>query len=214
MKKYKKKIFGVLFVVFAILSITWSVMDTEESTQKIVKEPVKTKEKKEDKEEVQDEKVIVDVKGAVNAPGVYELTVKNNVIDAVNAAGGLRGDSDTSNINLSKKLRDEMVIIVYTVSEIQNMKERENIVCPKVNDACVTKEDEEALLESEESGLININTATKEELMTLTGVGEAKALAITEYRDKNGNFETIEDIKKVPGIGESLFEKIKDSITI
>lgn len=220
MKKYKKQIFGIIFIIFTIVSIAWSFTDTSgEKPKEIVIEKVKTKENK--VEESKQSKTIVDVKGAVNAPGVYELTEENNVIDAINAAGGLREDSDTSNINLSKKLKDEMVIIVYTAGEVQNMKENSKIVCPKVNDVCVTKEDEKAILEDEKNtledskkGIININTATKEELMTLPGVGESKANLIIEYREKNGNFITIEDIKNVTGIGDSLFEKIKDSITV
>ena len=213
MKKYKKQIFGITFIIFTVISILWSVTDTtEEKPKEIVKEKVKTKENVVEKPK--QTKVIVDVKGAVNAPGVYELTEENNVIDAVNAAGGLREDSDTNNINLSKKLKDEMVIIVYTIGEVQNMKEASKITCPPVNDVCVTKDDEKAVLEDEETGIININEATKENLMTLTGIGESKANAIIEYREKNGNFESIEDIKNVPGIGDSLFEKIKDSITV
>lgn len=212
MKKYKKQLFRFLFIIFTVISIFWSVTDTiEEKPKEIVKETVKTKENKEEKTE---NRVIVDVKGAINSPGVYELTEENNVIDAINAAGGLREDSDTSNINLSKKLKDEMVIIVYNVSEVQNMKEKDKIVCPPVNDVCVTKEDEKAKLEDEETGSININTATKEQLMTLSGVGESKANAIIEYREKNGNFENVEDIKNVSGIGDNLFEKIKDNITV
>ncbi len=216
MKKYKKKIFVIVFVLFALISIVWSVSDTETiEPKKEVSEVVKRKENKEEEKSTSN-KVIVDVKGAVNNPGVYELTSDNNVFDSINMAGGLRADSDTSNINLSKKLVSEMVIIVYTNAEIQEMKNEKKVVCPPVNNACVSEEDEGALLESddEDSGLVNINTASKEELLTLSGVGESKALAIIKYREENGAFETLEDIKKVSGIGDSLFEKIKDSITV
>lgn len=216
MKKYRKKIFVITFAIFTILSIIWSFTDTEiEEPKKEVSETIKTKENKEEKKETTN-KVIVDVKGAINSPGVYELTKDNNVFDAINKAGGLREGSDTSNINLSKKLKDEMVIIVYTSAEIAEMKNESNVVCPPVNNACTTKQDEEALLEEskEEGGLININTATKEELLTLSGVGETKAEAVIKYREENGKYENIEDIKKVSGIGDSLFEKIKDNITV
>lgn len=216
MKKYRKKIFIVIFAIFAVLSIVWSL--SEEETEEPKKEIVETIKKEENKEKKKDtsNKVIVDVKGAINNPGVYELKKDNNVFDAINMAGGLIEGSDTSNINLSKKLKDEMVIIVYTSREIAEMKNENKIVCPPVNNACITKQDEEALLEEpkEEGGLININTATKEELLTLSGVGETKAQAIIKYREEKGMFETIEDIKNVSGIGDSLFEKIKNNITV
>ena len=131
-------------------------------------------------------------------------------------AGGLRKDSDTSNINLSKKLTDEMVIIVYTKKEIQEEKNKNEIVCPPCNNACIKEEDEKAKIITDKTNntKININTATMEELQTLNGIGEAKAKAIIEYRNKNEKFKTIDEIKNVTGIGESAFEKIKDSITV
>lgn len=212
MGKYKKKIFIGLFVVFAFFSVIWSLNDDYEEPEKEVKEVVKT-EKQQGKN---NNKVFVDVKGEVNAPGVYELKDTNNVNDAINTAGGLTGNSDTSNINLSKKLSDEMVIIVYSKEDIRLMNEEKKIVCPEINNACVTPKDEKAKLEDnvDDNGLININTASKEELLNLNGVGESKAKSIIEYRDKNGLFESIEDIKNVSGIGDSLFEKIKDQITV
>lgn len=213
MRKYKSKIFLLLFLLFTIFSVVWAVNDEDDEEPKVVaKEEVQIKKKDTSK----DEKVIVDVKGAVNSPGVYELTNKNNVNDAISVAGGLTQYSDTSNINLSKKLTDEMVIIVYSKEEIRKMNESKEVVCPPVNNACIEKKDEKAILEDikEDSSIININTASKEQLLNLSGVGEAKAEAIISYREKNGKFEKIEDIKNVSGIGDSLFEKIKDQITV
>ena len=139
-------------------------------------------------------------------------------MDAINTAGGLTNKSDTSNINLSKKLKDEMVIIVYSKQEIINMKEKEKITCPPCNNACIEEKDETSKIniteEKEETGKININTANIEELQKLSGIGEAKAQAIIDYRNKNGNFKDIEEIKNVQGIGEAAFEKIKDNITV
>ncbi|MBR2840409.1 MAG: helix-hairpin-helix domain-containing protein [Bacilli bacterium] len=217
MKKYKSKIFAVVFIIFILLAVGYVFSDEKEE---VVEETVIEEKKKTDKEEKKEEKVIVDIKGQVVNPGVYELSNKNNVNDAISAAGGLTEFSDTSNINLSKKLSDEMVIIIYSKEDIRKMKEskseNEKIVCPPVNDACIIDEDESAILEeeSDDIGLININSASKEELMTLEGVGESKADAIIKYREKNGIFKTIEDIKNVSGIGEKAFEKIKDSITV
>ena len=223
-RKHKGKIFILIFILFTAFTIydTYS-METESETEiKTDPEVTEKEEKKENKEK--ETKVLVDVKGEVNTPGVYDLTNNNTVIDAINKAGGLTKNSDTSNLNLSKKLEDEMVIIVYSKSEIKEMEEPK-VQCPPCNDACIKEEDEKAKLDASEkteteeenktvTGKVNINTATASELQTLNGIGEAKAKAIIEYREKNGNFEKIEDIKNVSGIGDSVYDKIKDNITV
>lgn len=218
-RKHKGKLFIIIFVLFTLYTIydTYS-FETESEVKTKKNETVTKKDEKEEK--TKNETVLVDVKGEVNTPGVYELTSNNTVIDAINKAGGLTKISDTSNINLSKKLEDEMVIIVYSKAEIQKMEE-DKIVCPPCNNACITEEDEKAKLDEKEEntaetpmGKININTADETALQTLDGIGETKAKAIIEYRNKNGNFKTIEDIKNVSGIGDSIYEKIKDNITV
>lgn len=218
-RKHKGKLFIIIFVLFTLYTIydTYS-FETESEVKTKKNETVTKKDEKEEK--TKNETVLVDVKGEVNTPGVYELTSNNTVIDAINKAGGLTKISDTSNINLSKKLEDEMVIIVYSKAEIQKMEE-DKIVCPPCNNACITEEDEKAKLDEKEEntaetpmGKININTADETTLQTLDGIGEAKAKAIIEYRNKNGDFKTIEDIKNVSGIGDSVYEKIKDNITV
>lgn len=165
----------------------------------------------------------VDIKGSINNPGVYEVDCSKRVIDVINMAGGLTEDADTTILNLSKKVKDEMYIIVYSNSQIKEYKEKllpskeiikkveEKIICPdNSNDAC-----EKSSIFKEETkieGKININTASKEELMNLPSIGESKADKIIEYR-KTNIFNTIDDIKNVSGIGESIFNKIKDYIT-
>lgn len=187
------------------------------------------------------EKIIVDIKGEVKKPGVYYLDKGKRVIDVVNKAGGFTRDADSFVNNLSKKITDEMVIVIYSKSEIKDFsktKEKENKIIEKCkeeivsNDSCIEssgnkeksgvssntknngskKLDNSEIEEKDPDKKISINTATKEELMTLSGIGESKADAIIEYR-KNKQFETIEEIKEVSGIGDSLFEKIKDFIT-
>ena len=164
--------------------------------------------------------VFVDIKGAVNNPGVYKLKEDSRVIDAINNSGGLKENADTSIINLSKKIEDEMVIIIYSKEDLQKYKDnlstkaiedeikKEKISIDKNNKAEINID------LKEDNSKININTASKEELTTLPGVGESKAEAIIKYREDNGNYEKIEDIKNVSGIGESAFEKIKDNITV
>lgn len=169
--------------------------------------------------------LFVDIKGAINSPGVYELNENSRIIDLINKAGGLSENADTSIINLSKKLKDEDYIIIYTKDEVLNYKDKiisskeiikeieEKIICPNSdNDGCINNTKNNKTEENENS-LININTASLEELETLSGIGENKAKKIIEYREKQ-KFNSIEDIKNVSGIGESLFEKIKDYITV
>ena len=219
LKKHKGKIFILIFILFTLFAIYDAYyVETEQVEEVTIQKQEKTEEKNEQTKET---KILVDVKGEINTPGVYELTSNNTVMDAINKAGGLTKQSDTSNINLSKKLEDEMVIIVYSKSEIKNMQEEDKIKCPPCNNACVIEEDEKAKLDTDKnestdtpSGKVNINTASSETLQTLDGIGEAKAKAIIEYRDKNGDFKNIEDIKNVSGIGDSIYEKIKNNITV
>lgn len=155
------------------------------------------------------EMIFVDIKGSVNKPGVYKFNINDRVIDAINKAGGLTKNANTNNINLSQKLTNEMVVYVYSDDEIKkgNNKLTCNTLCEnniiEVNN-CV---------ENTNKDLININTATLEELLTLPGIGESKAKNIIEYREEN-KFKNIEELKNVNGIGESLFEQIKNKITI
>ena len=176
------------------------------------------------------EKIKVDIKGAVKKPGVYEIDKNSNVSDLIKIAGGTTKKATTDNLNLSKTLENEMVVKVLTSNEYKNNTSTNDItecVCPEVditpckNDSIV-KIDGEPVSNNETSyttsntnnnSLISINKATKEELMTLPGIGESKAISIIEYRNTKV-FESIEDIKNVSGIGDALYEKIKEHITI
>lgn len=216
LNKHKGKIFISIFILFTL----YTVYDTYDFENKSEVKTEKTNQivKKEEKEP-KETKVLIDIKGEIITPGVYELTTNNTVMDAINKAGGLTKTSDTSNINLSKKLEDEMVIIIYSKEEIKQMKE-DKVECPPCNNACIKEDDEKAKIDKEETketlvnGKININEASLEELQTLDGIGEAKANAIIEYRNNNGSFKSIEDIKNVSGIGDSIYEKIKNNITV
>ena len=169
------------------------------------------------------ENYFVDIKGQVLNPGVYKIYENTRVIDVINMAGGLLDDSDTSKINLAKKIKDEMVIIIYSKDEINknNIKEvnidysfNDALINDKdiiTNDNKVSKDSNNSLKNNND--LVNINTCTKEDLLTLSGIGESKADAIITYREENGSFKTIEDILNVSGIGNSIYEKIKNYIT-
>ena len=128
--------------------------------------------------------VYVDVKGEVNNPGVYRVSDKCRVFQVLEIAGGLKDTSDTSGINLAQKISDEQMIKV-----------------PRING-------------SESVELVNINTATAAELDSLPGIGYSTATNIIDYRTTNGLFRTKEEIKLVSGIGDAIYEQIKDLITL
>jgi competence protein ComEA len=144
----------------------------------------------ENKESTEDtEHIFVYVCGAVNHEGVYELAKGSRVYEAIAMAGGFREDADARNVNQAEVLEDEERIYVPVVGE-------------------------EVPVEDKKDARININKASKEELMTLPGVGESRAESIIKYREQQGAFQSIEEIMQVSGIKEGLFEKIKDFITI
>ena len=154
-----------------------------------------TNNKDEKAEDKHDEKIFVDVKGAVKHPGVFETTKDKRVKDLIEEAGGLLDDADTSTLNLSQKVKDQMVIYVLKHGEKPK----------QISDGSTS---------STNGDVININTANKEQLMKISGVGKTKAEAIISYREKNGDFKKKEDITKVHGIGKATFEKIKDKIEV
>ena len=154
-----------------------------------------TNNKDEKAENRHDEKIFVDVKGAVKHPGVFETTKDKRVKDLIEEAGGLLDDADTSTLNLSQKVKDQMVIYVLKHGE-------------------KPKQISDGGSSSSNTDVININTANKEQLMKISGVGKTKAEAIISYREKNGDFKKKEDITKVRGIGKATFEKIKDKIEV
>ena len=154
-----------------------------------------TNNKDEKAEDKHDEKIFVDVKGAVKHPGVFETTKDKRVKDLIEEAGGLLDDVDTSTLNLSQRVKDQMVIYVLKHGE-------------------KPKQISDGGSSSSNTDVININTANKEQLMKISGVGKTKAEAIISYREKNGDFKKKEDITKVRGIGKATFEKIKDKIEV
>ncbi len=218
--RYRKQIrLGLILLILGIGIISTILYYKPNSTKK-----KKTKEKEvvvEKIEEQTKEEILlkVDIKGQISFPGIYSLPKDSRVVDVIEKAGGLTEWADTSVINLSKKIEDEMVIIIYSREEVENFqktKEIEALVqerCQQANenelqnDACISSN-------NNSSGKISLNTATIEELKTLPGIGESKAKDIIHYREANGPFQSIEELKNVPGIGESLFANIKENITV
>ncbi|MGN8232440.1 helix-hairpin-helix domain-containing protein [Priestia flexa] len=141
--------------------------------------------------------IVVDVKGEVQKPGVYELEAGLRVQDAVERASGITKEADMNQVNLATKVADEMVIYIPAIGQEPQV--------PVASGGSVEKSD---------SGVVNLNTATLEDLQTLNGIGPSKAQAILTYREENGPFKTVEDLLQVSGIGEKSLEKIKAEIAI
>ena len=222
-RKYKYLILSGLVILMMIIAGVMVYLfgdKKEEVVEDAIKEEVAVVEPKVDiLEEEKEESITIDIKGEVKTPGVYELPLNSRVIDAINISGGLTNKADTSDINLSKILKDENVIVISNKYSNQTTKytKKETSV---VNNASTSKDNVVSSSNSSDTNTnktndkVSINTATKEQLMNLNGIGESKANDIIAYRNQNGLFKSIEDIKKVSGIGDKLFDKIKDHITI
>ena len=163
----------------------------------------------------------IDIKGAIKNPGVYTIDCNNTINDVITLAGGLNDNADTTLINLAKKITNEMVIIIYTKEEVKKSNILDTVVkvvekecvCPNIqNDGCINDQVTDTITNNQNS-LININTASKDLLLTIPGIGEAKAKAIINYRETHGKFQNIEEIQNVDGIGSKLYEEIKIYIT-
>lgn len=222
-RKYKYLILSGVVILMMIIAGVMAYLfgdKKEEVVEDAIKEEVAVVEPKvEILEEEKEESITIDIKGEVKTPGVYELPLNSRVIDAINISGGLTNKADTSDINLSKILKDENVIVISNKYSNQTTKytQKETSV---VNNASISKDNVVSSSNSSDTNTnktndkVSINTATKEQLMNLNGIGESKANDIIAYRNQNGLFKSIEDIKKVSGIGDKLFDKIKDHITI
>lgn len=214
MKYINKKQKILLIIIISIITLgiiyysqivkTTEEFDIDEQNLEIVEN--KTEEKTEDIDQVA--KIIVHVSGAVKQEGIVELEENSRVADAIELAGGVREDAYMKDVNLAELLEDGMKIYIPSKEEVENQKESGNYV-GNTNTSNKNTTDKNDL-----NSKVNINTATKEELDTLPGIGESTANKIINYREENGKFKSIEEIKEVSGMGDSKFEQIKDLIEI
>ena len=154
-------------------------------------------------DEIQDDDII-HITGEVENEGIVKIKKNSRIADVIEKAGGVTEEADLSKVNLAYEVKDGQKI------NIPNFEEDEQI------EEYVTEDAGENVLPEEErkNGKVNINTAKQTELETLSGIGPSTALKIINYRDENGEFKSIEDLKNVPGIGDSKFENIKDDICV
>lgn len=144
--------------------------------------------------ENQSDRVIIDMKGQIKQPGVYELSSDQRIVDAIQLAGGFLNEADKQKVNLAQKLTDEMVVYIPKVGE-----ETEAMISPAGN---------------ANENKINLNQATVEQLDSLPGIGPSRAADIVAHRETVGSFQQVEDLKEISGIGDKTYEKLKDLITV
>ena len=152
--------------------------------------------------EAMDPAFVVHVCGEVANPGIYELPAGSRIYEAVKAAGGFTENAAEESVNLASPIEDGVQIRIYSKEEAETLAA-----------GAAPFDGFEASGEGKEP-VVNLNTASKEELMTLSGIGESRAEDIIRYREENGGFQNIEDIMKVSGIKDAAFQKIKDRITV
>lgn len=178
--------------------------DVEKNSSNSKTESEKASQSGTDAEEGLPETLYVHVCGAVNAPGVYELKTDARIYEALEAAGGMTEDAAADWINQAEALSDGERIYVPTQEEAEE----------SAQSVSGRWADPNGNAGGSVSDKININTAAKEELMTLSGIGASKAESILKYRQEHGNFQNIEDLKKIEGIKDGVFNMIKDDITV
>ncbi len=158
--------------------------------------------------ETTEKPVLVHICGAVANEGVYTLRSGSRVADGIAAAGGFTDTADTVYHNLAEILSDGQKVYVPTVEETKELSITDRISSTNGGEGSASLPGQNG------TGKVNLNTAGVEELMTLSGIGEAKANSILQYREKVGLFQSIEELKNVSGIGDAMFERVRDSIIV
>lgn len=161
------------------------------------------------KSSVTRKEIFVDIKGAVKHPGLYKAKSNQRLAYIIQQAGGLENNADVSKLNYAHKLSDQMMIYVpkqgenYTGDVIIELQSEDTMSSDTSNSNT-----------TEDNNKINLNTATKEQLTQLNGIGDKKAELIISYRDEHGKFKTIDELKNVSGIGDKTFAAISDKLTV
>ena len=206
LNKKQKLILGVvgsimfLFIGYYILNKTEKLNYIEFNEDEIINETINIEENTIEKEE---NEIIIHITGEVENEGIVKIDKNSRLADVIEEAGGTTKDADLSKINLAYEVKDGQKIYIPNVEE-------------ELEEEYITDDAGEGVLPEEniKSERVNINTAKQTELETLSGIGPSTALKIIDYRNENGEFKSIEDLKNVPGIGDSKFEAIKEDISV
>lgn len=202
----KKIALIVIIITLLISAILYNFLYTNDEKNEITNDfEVEEKEEIEEADVVEVvNSILVDVGGEVNNPGLYELKENARVNDAINAAGGTTDKADLTDVNLAYILTDAVKVIIPAKNSTNSVK-NVSVINSGINSASSN---------NIQSGKVNLNTATKEQLKTLTGIGDSTAQKIIDYRNENGKFNNVEDIMNVSGVGDSKYQKIKNDITV
>lgn len=202
----------IIAVILVITIIGYYVYGRENTKEDIIEDEEILVKKDENLEEVTEEKIIVHITGAVHNEGIVTLNENSRISDAIDAAGGLTEDADMSKINLAYVLEDGVKIKIPSVNDKNEVREDNNVTNgAEIVDSVLEDTSNSA---NSKSKMININKASQTELETLPGIGPSIALKIINFRNENGKFSSIEDLKKVSGIGENKYENIKNLICV
>lgn len=204
----KQKIIAIILITIIGIGIycyTNAIENTSEEEIENVLEVAQTNTTK----ETEEKNIFVHIAGCVQKEGMLELSSNSRIADAIEKAGGLTQEADLSDINLAYLLEDGMKIYIPNQNERQENNEKTENTAKTENTPSMQIQDTNT-----KQDVININTATQEELDTLPGIGPATATKIIEYRKEKGKFKQKEEIKEVSGIGEAKYEKIKEYISI
>ena len=208
LENLKNKKILIITVIVIIILLTQKILDSKNNYNQISTTEDNLMEVTEEKKVENAETIVIHIIGAVKKPGIVKLPEGSRIEDAIELAGGLNEDADITNVNLAYVL-DDGVKLKIPSTEDEFIDQEDYISKDNGNGIILEKNNS-----NESSNVININKATQIELETLTGIGPSIAEKIIEYREKNGNFKNIEDIKNVSGIGENKFEEIKNNIEI
>ena len=199
MNKENRKKFILPVVIIIIIGIL-IIKIIDNNYQKDNVDEIKITNIVEESDDKSDEKIKVYVTGEVKNQGVIELDEGSRIVDAIEKAGGQTAQANLKNVNLAYSLEAGQKIYIPNINEPSD----ESSITD--NDGVVDSEEKESV--------VNINKASESELQQLKGIGQALASSIVQYREENGKFKAVEDIKNVPGIGENKFENIKENIKV
>lgn len=162
-------------------------------------------------QEEQEEIIVVHIAGEINKPGIVRIKEGARIADIIEKAEGLTQEADITNVNLAYIVEDGQKIIIPNK---QDKKEQDSEYIQTESGDTNLQDTLKQQEKGEKLSMININKASQKELEQLPGIGPSTALKIIEYRKENGNFNSVEDIKNVPGIGDAKFDNIKDNISV
>ena len=202
-KKYVYILIGCIVIIISVITCVIIESNDEKKNTLSTDQSFTNLSNNEIEDNKEENEIVVHIAGEVKIPGIIRIKEGSRIIDVIEKAGGYTDQADTEKVNLAYEVKDEQKIVIPNIN--------------KKDDESKIIDDDESFVKdngNSSSSKVNINTATQSEFESLTGIGPSMASKILDYREKNGKFKSIEELKNVPGIGSSKFESIKDEICI